>query len=284
MRQRARVMPALSLVATALLALGCAGQNSAPSPAAPTPVAPALPQTGALSGQIIKDVNGNGRLDPGELFLVSADVSCANSEAVAGLAVGWTGAAAGNTPVTGCNATGGFFRAESLIAGNYTVSVTVPQGWTGIKTVASLTVNGGGVIVESFFLQPPAAAPPPPAPTPAPSPTPTPAPPASPVVVRTATFQGANGYSTAGTAEIVRTGSTYSLELRNDFRTSNGGILDVRLCHETGCTGGDLTLGRLEVRSGPVSYGLGGNDTSAYRYVVIYCTAINAPFGYGLLR
>ena len=103
-------------------------------------------------------------------------------------------------------------------------------------------------------------------------------------MVRTATFQGANGYTTAGTAEIVRAGSAYSLELRDDFRTSNGGILDVKLCRETGCTGGDLTLGRLEVRGGRVSYALGSNDTTAYRYVVIYCTVINAPFGYGLMR
>ena len=121
-------------------------------------------------------------------------------------------------------------------------------------------------------------------PTPTPTPTPTPAPPASPVVVRAATFQSANGYTTAGTGEVVRTGSTYTLELRDDFRTSNGGILDVRLCRETGCTGGDRNLGRIQQNNGRQTYALGADDSSAYRYVVIYCTAINAPFGFGLLR
>ena len=113
---------------------------------------------------------------------------------------------------------------------------------------------------------------------------PTPAPPTTPTVVRTATFQSANGYTTAGTAEVVRTGSSYTLELREDFRTSNGGILDVKLCRESDCTGGDLTLGRLEIRSGKQTYALGSNDTSSYRYAVIYCTVINRPFGYGPFR
>lgn len=266
-RQGLHFVFVLSWFTAALLTVGCASPNSA---AAPSPVAPA---TGALSGQIVKDVNGNGQVDPGEPFLVSADVSCSNSEALAGLAVTWTGAAVGTTTVAGCNAAGGFFRAESLIAGSYAVNVTIPQGWTGIRAAANLTVNAGSAATQIFFLQPPT-----------PTPAPAPAPPSTQTVVRTATFQGANGYTTSGTAEVVRAGLTFTLELREDFRTSNGGILEVRLCRESDCTGGDLTLGRLDIRSGKQTYALGGNDTSSYRYVVIYCTAINRPFGYGLFR
>jgi len=130
---------------------------------------------------------------------------------------------------------------------------------------------------------PPQATPTPtPQATPAPTPTPTPTP-SQPTVLRATSFQGANGYSTEGRAAIVAEAGRYRLELRSDFRTSQSGALDVRLCRETGCRGGDLNLGAIKAFSGAQSYEL-PDDGSAYSYVVIWCRAVALPFGFGELR
>jgi hypothetical protein len=98
-----------------------------------------------------------------------------------------------------------------------------------------------------------------------------------------ATLQGANGYFTEGRAAIVRAGDAHRLDLLDDFRTSQSGALDVRLCRETTCTDGDLDLGTLQAFSGAQTYPLPG-DGSAYAYVVIWCRAIALPFGFGQLQ
>jgi len=118
-------------------------------------------------------------------------------------------------------------------------------------------------------------------PTPAPSPAPTPA--AGPTVVRTAVFEGANGYTTMGQGAIVREGVAHRLELRDDFRTSQSSALEVRLCRETRCTSSDLNLGEIRSFSGAQHYAL-PDDGGAYRYAVIWCRAVNLPFGFGELR
>jgi hypothetical protein len=123
------------------------------------------------------------------------------------------------------------------------------------------------------------AAPVQPAPVPSPTPTPTPA----ATILRAATFQSANGYTTEGQAAIVREGAAHRLELRDDFRTSQSGALDVRLCRETRCTSSDLNLGQIRAFSGAQQYAL-PDDGSAYRYAVIWCRAVNLPFGFGELR
>jgi hypothetical protein len=120
-----------------------------------------------------------------------------------------------------------------------------------------------------------------PDPTPAPTPTPTPEP--ADGVLRTATFESANGYFTEGTAAIVREGEVHRLELREDFRTSQSGALDVRLCRETACTDGDLDLGPIQAFSGAQTYSL-PDDGSAFAYVVIWCRAVALPFGFGELQ
>lgn len=120
------------------------------------------------------------------------------------------------------------------------------------------------------------------APNPTPTPAPTPTPPPADGVLRTATFEGANGYFTEGGAEIIREGDLHRLELREDFRTSQSGALDVRLCRETNCTDGDLDLGPVQSFSGTQSYSL-PDDGSAYAYVVIWCRAVALPFGFGEL-
>jgi hypothetical protein len=118
---------------------------------------------------------------------------------------------------------------------------------------------------------------------PAPTPSPTPTPPASATVLRSAVFQSANGYTTEGQAAIVREGTTHRLELRDDFRTSQSGALDVRLCRQTQCISSDLDLGPIRAFSGPQQYTL-PDDGAAYRFAVIWCRAVNLPFGFGELR
>jgi hypothetical protein len=102
-------------------------------------------------------------------------------------------------------------------------------------------------------------------------------------VLRSARFQGANGYITDGTANIVRNGEQHTLDLGSDFRTSQSSALDVRLCRDTRCSGDALNLGQIQRFTGGQSYQL-PNDASAYRLVVIWCRAVGLPFGYGELR
>jgi hypothetical protein len=119
--------------------------------------------------------------------------------------------------------------------------------------------------------------------TPPPIPAPTPTPTASATVLRSTVFGGANGYTTMGQAAIVREGATHRLELREDFRTSQSGALDVRLCRETRCTSDDLNLGEIKAFGGAQQYVL-PDDGGAYRYAVIWCRGVSLPFGFGELR
>ncbi len=102
-------------------------------------------------------------------------------------------------------------------------------------------------------------------------------------VVRQASFQSANGYTTQGSARILQSGGRYTLELGSDFRSSQSPALDVRLCNDTNCRGAGLELGALRSFSGAQSYDL-PNDGSAYSLVVIYCRAVQLAFGFGNLR
>ena len=122
---------------------------------------------------------------------------------------------------------------------------------------------------------PPAPAPPPPATTTSV--------PAGPRTLRRATFMGANGYVTEGGARIQQENDEFTLELEEDFRTSNSAALDVRLCTNSGCTGDNVSLGELQRFSGRQSYPLADSGTG-YSHVSIYCTAVRLPFGSGRLQ
>lgn len=103
-------------------------------------------------------------------------------------------------------------------------------------------------------------------------------------VLRTTTFQGANGYQTAGTARIVRTGDSFALELLDDFRTSQSPVLDVRLCNDPNCRNGAMAnFGDLKSFSGAQTYPLPDNG-SQYSHAVIYCRGVRLAFGFGALR
>src|SRR5258708_24707089 len=122
------MVPSRALVVVAVAAVAassCAGSSGVLSTSpTPTPVVPASIVFGTLSGQVFKDLNGNGRADPGEPRLVSAGVTCVNSQALAGLSISWTGAATGNAQIDQCDSGGGFFRIDNLPAGAYTATLT----------------------------------------------------------------------------------------------------------------------------------------------------------------
>ena len=145
-----------------------------------------------------------------------------------------------------------------------------PAAWVVAAVMSGLWSCGGGGSPTS-----------PATPVPPPAPTPTPA--VGATVLRNATFESANGYTTSGRAAIVRESGAHRLELMPDFRTSQSGALDVRLCRETRCTSTDLNLGSVQGFSGAQQYAL-PDDGSAYRYAVIWCRAVSLPFGFGELR
>ena len=120
-----------------------------------------------------------------------------------------------------------------------------------------------------------------PTPTPAASPTPTPSP-SGPSVLRRASFSGAAGHSASGTAEIVRDGSSFSLDFRNDFRIDSGNN-DVILTNSTSSMDGGRNLGNMKSTSGAQSYSMsdGGSD---FRYVILWCRPFRIPIGVGELR
>jgi len=107
--------------------------------------------------------------------------------------------------------------------------------------------------------------------------------PAGPRILRRATFTGANGYVTEGSAHIQRENDEFTLELGSDFRTNNSPALDVRLCTNEGCTGDFVSLGALPRFGGRQSYPLADNG-AGYGFVTIYCLGVRLPFGYGRLR
>lgn len=168
--------------------------------------------------------------------------------------------------------------------------------WCGLAVLTlSLAACGGSSGPSGpSSLTPPSATPAPtptptatatPAPTPTPTPviTPTPTPaPSSPTVLRRASFSGAAGHSASGTAEIVRDGSSFALEFRNDFRIDSGNN-DVILTNSTSSMDGGRNLGNLKSTSGAQSYSMsdGGSD---FRYVILWCRPFRIPIGVGELR
>ena len=123
----------------------------------------------------------------------------------------------------------------------------------------------------------------PPASTPTPTPAPTATPSPSAMVLRAATFAGSNGYSTSGNARVVQEGSSYRLDLLDDFLTNNSGALEVRLCTDPSCGGAQRNLGSLTASSGRQSYAL-ADAASEFGSVVIWCRGVNLAFGFGVLR
>jgi hypothetical protein len=102
-------------------------------------------------------------------------------------------------------------------------------------------------------------------------------------VVRTGTFLGASGYNTLGTASIVQEEQSFRLELGDDFQTDRSPALDVRLCVKQDCRGGALDLGPLQAFSGRQAYPL-PDDSARFVFAVVWCRAVQTPFGLGMLQ
>ena len=102
------------------------------------------------------------------------------------------------------------------------------------------------------------------------------------VSLRTALLQGANGVPTRGSAAIVLEAGAHRLELGSDFETEESNALDVRLCTDPDCTGGQLNLGKIASR-GAQSFPM-PDDGAAFSHVVIWCRAIDLAFGFGVLQ
>ena len=102
------------------------------------------------------------------------------------------------------------------------------------------------------------------------------------MVLRSATFQGANGYRTRGGASIVQDGDEYTLRLEDDFVTDNTPALDVRLCNDGNCNGDNRILGSLQSPRGLQDYTM-DDGGEGYSHVVIWCSAVSQPFGFGEL-
>lgn len=118
---------------------------------------------------------------------------------------------------------------------------------------------------------------------PDPTPLPMPEPDAMPAtVLATAAFKSANGYRTVGGARLEETEAGQRIVLEQDFETDESGALEVRLCTRKRCRDDDLVLGSLQSFRGEQSYAVDGDGTP-YEFVVIWCAAVDLPFGTGRL-
>lgn len=104
----------------------------------------------------------------------------------------------------------------------------------------------------------------------------------TPTVIATAVFEGANGYRTTGSAVLEESAEGQTLRLGDDFETDRSVALDVRLCNRRRCGGEALVLGSIQSFTGAQSYAVPG-DGSGFAFVVIWCTAVELPFGVGAL-
>lgn len=102
------------------------------------------------------------------------------------------------------------------------------------------------------------------------------------MVLGTATLRGVNGHRTEGTAQLVRLGETYTLNLANDFRT-NSQVITVRLCRNANCSGDFLDLGALQSLRGAQSYAVPAAGTG-FPFVIIWCVPFRVPIGVGELQ
>lgn len=156
-----------------------------------------------------------------------------------------------------------------------------PRSFRLLAVSVLFTACGGGSGPASPSAPPSTGATPAstPAASPAPSATPTPS---GPTVLRRASIGGAAGHSASGTAEIVRNGSAFTLELRSDFRIDSGNN-DVILTNSTSSMDGGLNLGNMKATTGAQSYSM-PHDGSGFRYVILWCRPFRIPIGVGELR
>ena len=101
--------------------------------------------------------------------------------------------------------------------------------------------------------------------------------------MRAATFRGASGYHTQGSAAIVLDAGAHRLDFSADFLTESAAQTRVKLCTDADCAGSELDLGLLKAVQGAQSYPL-ADAASSFGFVVIWCQPYAVPFGFGELR
>jgi hypothetical protein len=114
---------------------------------------------------------------------------------------------------------------------------------------------------------------------------------AAPMVVKTGTFSGQNGYSTVGTVEVVRnTDGVELLRTGTNFAVSSGaGSIGVWLTNATGAASLNSTSEKLRVGlitsgfSGAYEYSIPGG-LGSYTHVVTFCEGAQINFGNAELR
>ena len=105
----------------------CGSASAATAAAAPPPPPPPAPAgTVDISGSLFFDLNSNGLLDPDEVGLS-----------------GWRVQVSGPTTQTASTDGNGAYTFTGLPAGNYTVCVMPPMGWTQVSPLSGAACGTG---------------------------------------------------------------------------------------------------------------------------------------------
>lgn len=117
-----------------------------------------VPPNGTLQGRVWVDTNRDGS-GTGEPYLVdpSGPGSCTQKYVLGGVTINYSGPVSGSVLVNLCDPP---YYAKSLPPGSYTVSISVPAGWSVISTnPQSGSVASNGSLDIWFAIQPPPPAP-----------------------------------------------------------------------------------------------------------------------------
>lgn len=107
--------------------------------------------------------------------------------------------------------------------------------------------------------------------------------------IKVGTFASQNGYTTAGTLQILRAeDGSETLQLNSDFRVSSGaGAISIWLARSSGelNSSQSVRLGTLTTRfSGEFSFTIPPPGSAGFTHVITYCDAFRVNFGAAQLR
>ena len=111
---------------------------------------------GNITGRVIIDWNGNRQLDGNDTFVTIPSNPCTRSTAVDGFTVSWTGPSSGTAVNGSCTqGDGAWFGATGVPAGTYSVTTTLPPGWTLLTPQDALVVPSDQNGYVSLWVVPP---------------------------------------------------------------------------------------------------------------------------------
>ena len=115
--------------------------------------------TTGIRGKVLKDDNGNGVVDSGEIYVRDASATaCANaSYSQSGMTITYGNQASGTTSINQCSTASGdpIFAQGGLVPGVYSVTASIPTGWQAIGTnmyYLNVVKDSEGVAV--FYMRP----------------------------------------------------------------------------------------------------------------------------------